>query len=102
MYNIIHIPTGRLVCYFDPKQLPKHILRGSQHRRPCQFFLAGLPSDRLEELTYIPDWVIKSILYPKRMRKRLLEGIERNDPQENLNRRSTKVYIEEFKFVKLE
>jgi hypothetical protein len=102
MYNIIHIPTGQLVCYFDPQQLQKDFLQGSQHRRPRQFFIDNTASPQLNELTRIPDWVIKSILYPKRMRKRLLEGIERDDLQENLNRRSTKAYIEEFEFIKLE
>lgn len=102
MYNIIHIPTGQLVCYFDPQQLPKHLLRGSQHRRPRQFFLNDSDLPQLNELTRIPDWVVRSIQKPGRMKKRLLEGIETFWDTKNINRRSTKVYIEDFKFVKLE
>ena len=102
MYKILYKPCHQFVCYFDPRTLPVTILKGSQHRRPVQFFLAGLPSNRLDEFTSIPDWIVRSILYPKRMRKRLLEGIERDDMRETPNRRSTKVYIEEFEFIKLE
>jgi hypothetical protein len=102
MYNIIHIPTGQLVCYFDPQQLSKDFLHGSQHRRPRQFFLDNTAAPQLNELTRIPDWVIRSIQKPGRMKKRLLEGIETFWDTKPINRRSTKVYIEDFKFIKLE
>lgn len=99
MYNILHIPTGQYVAFFDPQKLcgtkeyPK-LTWGSQYRRPPMFFLSG--NKHFEDLREIPDWIISSIQRRKKMYKRLMEC---HDYDEGKPRNCV---IEEFEFIKLE
>ena len=99
MYNIIYIPTGQHVGFFDPqtlcgtKEYPK-LTWGSQHRRPPMFYLFEKPCP--EDNVNIPDWIISSILRNKKMYKRLMECHD-YDAGKHCN-----AVIEEFLFIKVD